>query len=50
VKGHVAGQEATGIRRAALKEHGTYRKHYEALCSRCDEAIAMIAEAFKVFQ
>lgn len=50
VKGHIAGQEATEIRKAALKEHGTYRKHYEALCTRCDEAIRTIAKAFKALQ
>ena len=50
VKGHVTGQEATESRRAALNQHSTYRKHYEVLCGRCDEAVRTIAEAFKVFQ
>ena len=46
VKGHASGQEATEIRKKALRDHGTYRKHYEALCARCDEAMRTIHEAF----
>ena len=47
LKGHASGQEATEIRKKALRDHQTYRKHYGALCARCDEAIRTIAEAFK---
>ena len=50
LKGHASGQEATEIRKKALRDHQTYRKHYEALCTRCDEAIRTIAEAFKALR
>jgi hypothetical protein len=46
LKGHVAGSEANALRQEALGEHGTYRNHFEDLCSRCDAAMKRIAEAF----
>jgi hypothetical protein len=46
LKGHVAGSEANALRQEALAEHGTYRNHFEDLCSRCDAAMKRIAEAF----
>jgi hypothetical protein len=47
LKGHVSGEEASEIRKKTLREHGTHRKHYEALCTRCDEAMRSIAAAFQ---
>jgi hypothetical protein len=46
LKGHVAGSEADVLRQAALDQHGTYRKHFEDLCSCCDVATKRIAETF----
>jgi hypothetical protein len=46
LKGHVAGSEANALRQAALDQHGTYRKHFEDLCSCCDKAMRRIGEAF----
>lgn len=45
-----AHSEATEIPRKALREHGTFRKHYEALCARCDEAMGAIARAVTAFE
>jgi len=47
LKGHTSGSEAEKIRKDALTEHGSFRKHYEKICSDCDESIEIIAEAFK---
>jgi hypothetical protein len=41
------GEEAWQIQKAALREHGTYRKHFAALCAECDEAVRTISEALK---
>jgi hypothetical protein len=46
LKGHATGGEASKIRAAVLSKHGTYRKHFEALCADCDESIRAIGEAF----
>jgi hypothetical protein len=50
VKGHAVGEEANELKRAALAEHRTYRKHFEALCSECDESLRTITEVFKDFR
>lgn len=44
-KGHVSGNEATTIRKETLKKHGTYKKHFQSLCSALDESIRIIAAA-----
>lgn len=41
VKGHISGEEATKIRKAALKDFGSLRRHFEDLCRRCDESLEM---------
>jgi hypothetical protein len=46
LKGHASGSEASALRKAALKAHRTYRKHFADLCSRCDEALRAIAGQF----
>jgi len=43
LKGHASGSEANALRKAALKAHRTYRKHFADLCGRCDEALRAIA-------
>lgn len=47
LKGHTSGTEAENERKNALKEHGSFRKHFENICSSCDESIEIIAEAIK---
>jgi hypothetical protein len=49
VKGHISGQEAKQIRQDLLKSFGTFRKHFEDLCFRCDESLEIIINAFKAF-
>jgi hypothetical protein len=46
LKGHTSGSEAETIRRESLTEHGSFRKHFEKLCSDCDESIEIITESF----
>jgi hypothetical protein len=42
------GRQVLGIRKAALKEHGSHRQYFEAaLCSKCEEAMRTIGDAFK---
>lgn len=47
VKGHASGEDSVALRRAALSEYGTYRKHFQALCARCDESVRAIVDALK---
>lgn len=49
VKGHAVGQEAVQLRKSALREFKTYRKHFENLCAKCDESLETIINAFKNF-
>ncbi len=49
LKGHTSGQEAAQIRKGALKDFGSFRKHFENLCTRCDESLETIINAFKGF-
>jgi hypothetical protein len=46
MKGHASGDEATAIKKRVLKEHGTFKAHFQALCRRCDESIRTIATSF----
>ena len=46
LKGHASGDEATAIRIRVLAEHGSYIKHFRALCASCDESLHTIAELF----
>jgi hypothetical protein len=48
LKGHATGGDASRMRAAVLSKHGTYRKHFEALCAACDESMRAIGEAFGV--
>jgi hypothetical protein len=47
LKGHASGDAATEIRKQVLTEHGSYGKHFRALCAECDEGLHTIAERFK---
>jgi hypothetical protein len=46
VKGHATGDEARKARASALSAHGSYRMHFQALCSLADESLRQIGEAF----
>jgi hypothetical protein len=48
LKGHATGDEARKIRASAISEHGTYRKHFESLCARCEESLRQVAKGFDV--
>ncbi len=45
LKGHAGGSEAEEIRRDVLKEFGSFRKHFEYLCSSCDESLDVLIGA-----
>jgi hypothetical protein len=47
LKAHPTGEEATAIRKQALKEFGTVTKHYTDICKKCDESLTTIIEAFR---
>jgi len=47
LKGHTSGSEAEKIRKDALTEYGSFRKHFEKICADCDESLEIIAEALK---
>ncbi len=47
LKGHAPGRQVTEIKRAAISEHGTYRKHFRELCRECDEAVRSIDDALE---
>ncbi|WP_262964286.1 hypothetical protein [Methylobacter psychrophilus] len=47
LKGHTSGTKAEKIRKDALTEHGSFRKHFEKICTDCDESIEILASAFK---
>ncbi len=44
LKGHAAGQEAVKIRGQKFSDYGSYKKHFEALCTECDESFQTITE------
>lgn len=48
VKGHASGEESIQLRRRALSNHKTYRKHFESLAGECDAAIRTIDDALSV--
>jgi hypothetical protein len=47
LKGHASGDDAIEIRKQVFAEHGSYGKHFRALCTDCDEGLRAIAEQFK---
>jgi hypothetical protein len=47
LKGHAPGEDAPNIRKEAIAQHGSYGKHFRALCGECDEGVRTIAEQFK---
>ena len=47
LKGHATGDDAEKIRRQSLEQFGSFRQHFEQLCTDCDESLGTIIEAFK---
>jgi hypothetical protein len=47
LKGHTSGQEAEMIRKDALANFGSFRKHFENICAECDESLEIVIEAFR---
>ena len=47
LKGHTSGTEAENERKNALKDYGSFRGHFEKICSDCDESIEIITKAIK---
>jgi hypothetical protein len=47
LKGHATGSEATEIKKNALKEFGSFRKHFEHICTEIDENLETITEALQ---
>lgn len=47
LKGHTSGTEAEEIKKEALAVHGNFKKHFEKICSDCDESIKIIAKELK---
>lgn len=46
VKGHASGKDGAALKKQILKDHGSYKEHFRALCQRCDESMRSIREAF----
>jgi len=47
LKGHATGSEATEIKKNALKEFGSFRKHFEHICTEIDENLETITDALQ---
>ena len=47
VKAHSGGQGLQQLKKEVLREHGSYGKHYRALCAECDTALRTIYEALE---
>lgn len=45
LKGHASGETAQLIKANAIKNHGSYRKHFEHLVASCDEAMQTVIDA-----
>ena len=46
LKGHAVGTEAAALRAQMIKDHGTFKRSFAALCAECDESLGKITEAF----
>jgi hypothetical protein len=47
LKGHTAGSEAEKVRKETLVAFGSFKKHFEKLCTDCDESIDIVANALR---
>ncbi|MGU9951192.1 MAG: hypothetical protein ACNYPH_02565 [Gammaproteobacteria bacterium WSBS_2016_MAG_OTU1] len=47
IKAHTSGTKAEIARKNALKEHGSFKKHFEKICVDCDKSVGIITEEFK---
>jgi hypothetical protein len=46
LKGHASNTDALAIKKRVLAEHGTYAKHFRALCQECDKSLRAVTELF----
>ena len=44
---HASGETAEGLKKEALSEYGSYRNHYKALVTKCNETVQILMEAFE---
>jgi hypothetical protein len=47
LKGHASGDEALAIRKQALAEYGSYKKHFQVLAEEIDQSIRAVADTFE---
>ena len=47
LKGYATGQGAEALRASAVATHGSFRKHFESLCARCDESLRTIMQGLE---
>lgn len=47
LKAHASGKEAIAIKQKVLAEHGSYKEHFRALCSKCDDSVRTVTEALR---
>ncbi len=47
IKAHTSRTKAEIARKNALKEHGSFKKHFENICVDCDKSVGIITEEFK---
>lgn len=45
LKGHTLGTEAEELRKNAISDYGSYKNHYEKICTDCDESLEIITNA-----
>ena len=48
VKGHAAPAKKAAAAQRALKEHGTFRAHFESLAAACDDALGFIMRQMNI--
>ena len=44
---HAPGKTAEKLKKEALSEHGSYRNHYKALVTECNETVRILIKAFE---
>jgi len=47
LKAHATGSDATEIRKQALQEFRSFRRHFEHICAQCDESLEILIQTFR---
>ena len=47
LKGHKWGSDAESIRKNALMDHGSFKKHFSVICGNCDESLNILIQCLK---